>query len=192
MKKALVFTLMIAALFACATAISCGGGDEGEEKEPVAAETKEAEEEDTPTVKKTEAPEKKTPAAEATNEEEEEGEGESLEGVPIYPGANKIASGEWSGSEMPIPMIGSPTNPEDYGNVHYAMYEVDDPPNEVFDWYKDKMSGWKEEWTFSGGDSETGAAGFGVWTKDDGKTAAWVVVGEDQDVTSLVIMTGSQ
>ncbi|MDI6857707.1 MAG: hypothetical protein QME71_05275 [Dehalococcoidia bacterium] len=183
MKRGLAFVLIILALFAGALAVSCGGGD-GDEEEPVAAETREAAdaEEETPEAKPTKA----------EDGDKEDGEGEPLAGVPIYPGAKRVSSGEWSGSEMPIPMVGAPTDPEDYGKVTFAMYEVDDPPSDVFEWYKDKMGDWKEEWTFSGGDEDTGEAGVGVWTKDGGKTAAWVMVSEDDEVTSLVIATGTQ
>jgi hypothetical protein len=109
----------------------------------------------------------------------------------VYPGAEKITSVEWSGSDVPIPMIGAPKSPEDYANVKFGMYESDDPAQEVFDWYKNEMKGWNEEWTFSGG-AEEGAAGMGVWTKDDGKTAAWVLVGEEEEVTSLIILVGAE
>lgn len=183
MKRGLTFILIVFALFAGALAVSCGGGD-GDEKQPVAAETREADDQA-----------KETPAAKPTEPkdgDEEQDSGGPVQGVPIYPGAKRISSGEWSGSEMPIPMVGAPTNPEDYEKVTFAMYEVDDSPNDVFEWYKDKMSGWKEEWTFSGGDEDTGTAGIGVWTKDGGKTAAWVMVSEDGETTSLVIATGTQ
>jgi hypothetical protein len=33
---------------------------------------------------------------------------------------------------------------------------------------------------------------FGVWTKDDGKKAAWITVGEDGETTTLGIFFGSQ
>ena len=70
------------------------------------------------------------------------------------------------------------------------MYETDDSPDDVFNWYKDKMSGWKEEWIMSS--SGEGAGSIGVWSKDDGKTAGWVTVSEEGGKTSLTIMTGSQ
>jgi uncharacterized protein YgiB involved in biofilm formation len=70
------------------------------------------------------------------------------------------------------------------------MYETDDSPDEVFNWYKDKMSGWKEEWIMSS--SGEGAGSIGVWSKDDGKTTGWVTVGEEGGTTSLTIMAGSQ
>jgi len=186
LKRGLTFILIISVLFAGALAVSCGGGD-GDEEEPVAAETREADDDQEAPA---DAEEKETPAAKPT--QKEEGGEEPMEGVPVYPGAKKVSSGEWSGSEMAIPMVGAPTNPEDYDKVTFAMYEVDDPPNDVFEWYKDEMGGWKEEWSFSGGDEDTGAAGIGVWTKDGGKTAAWVMVSEDDEVTSLVIATGTQ
>jgi hypothetical protein len=70
------------------------------------------------------------------------------------------------------------------------MYETDDPSDTVFSWYKDKMSGWKEEWVMSS--SGEGGGSIGVWSKDDGKTSAWVTVSEESGKTSLTIMAGSQ
>ena len=182
MKKVIVLFLMVMALAAGAALVACGGGgddDKDGKATPAAQETKEGNGE-----------EEETPAAE-DGDEGNGGGGGSLEDVPIYPGAEKISSGEWSGSEALIPAIGEGENPSDFGIVKYGMYETDDPSDEVFDWYKDKMSGWKEEWTFAGG-GEDNAGGIGVWSKDDGKTAAWVVVGEEGGKTSLTIMTGTQ
>jgi hypothetical protein len=186
LKKVLVLFLIVMALVAGAAFVACGGGDD-EDKDgkttPVAQETKEAN-----------GGEEETPAVEPTEEEEDGGGGNgggSLADVPIYPGAKKVSSGEWSGSEAMIPAIGGNENPEDFGTIKYGMYETDDSPGDVFDWYKDKMSGWNEEWVFSSS-GEDGAGSVGIWSKDDGKTAAWIVVGEDGGTTSLTIMTGSQ
>ena len=185
MKKVIVLFLIVLTLAAGAALVACGGGDKNKEEKttPAAQETKEGNGgEDTPAAKE-------TPAAKATKEEGGGGGG-SLGDIPVYPGANKITSGEWSGSDAPIPAIGGGENPSDYGTVKYGMYETDDSPDEVFNWYKDKMSGWKEEWIMSS--SGEGAGSIGVWSKDDGKTAGWVTVSEDGGTTSLMIMTGSQ
>ena len=183
MKKILALFLIVMALVAGAALVACGGGDDKDKEEkatPVAQETKEGNGEE------------ETPAAKATKEEDGGGGngGGSLEDVPVYPGAKKITSGEWSGSDAPLPGIGGGENPSDYGTVKYGMYETDDSPEKVFDWYKDKMKGWKEEWVMSS--SGEGAGSIGVWSKDDGKTTAWVTVGEEGGTTSLTIMTGSQ
>ena len=179
MKKVLVLFLIVTALVAGAALVACGGGDDKDGKDtPVAQETKEGS-----------SGGEETPAAKATKEEGGGGGG-SLGDIPVYPGATKITSGEWSGSDAPIPAIGGGENPSDYGTVKYGMYETDDSPDDVFNWYKDKMSGWKEEWIMSS--SGEGAGSIGVWSKDDGKTAGWVTVSEEGGKTSLTIMTGSQ
>jgi len=168
LKKILALLLIVTALVAGAALVACGGGDDKDKDEkatPVAQETKEAENGDGDS-------------------------GGSLEDIPIYPGAKKVTSGEWSGADAPLPGIGGGENPSDYGTVKYGMYETDDSPDEVFNWYKDKMSGWKEEWIMSS--SGEGAGSIGVWSKDDGKTTGWVTVGEEGGTTSLTIMAGSQ
>jgi hypothetical protein len=181
-KRILALFLIVTALAAGAAFVACGGGDDKDKEEkatPVAQETKEGNGGE------------ETPAAEAT--EEDEGDGGSSGSVgdmPVYPGAKEVTSGEWSGSEAPIPGIGGGANPSDYGTVKYGMYETDDSPDDVFNWYKDKMSGWKEEWIMSS--SGEGAGSIGVWSKDDGKTSGWVTVSEEGGTTSLMIMTGSQ
>ena len=194
MKRILALFLIVTALAAGAAFVACGGGDDKDKEEkatPVAQETKEGNGgEETPAAEETPSG-KKTPAAEATKEDGGDGGSSGSVGdMPVYPGAKEVTSGEWSGSEAPIPGIGGGANPSDYGTVKYGMYETDDPPDTVFSWYKDKMSGWKEEWIMSS--SGEGAGSIGVWSKDDGKTSGWVTVSEDAGKTSLMIMTGSQ
>jgi hypothetical protein len=182
LKKVIVLFLIVMAVVAGAAFVACGGGGNKEEKAtPAAQETQEGNGGEA------------TPAAEATTEENGGGGngGGSLEDVPVYPGAKKVSSGQWSGSEAMIPAIGGGENPSDFGTINYGMYETNDAPDKVFDWYKDKMSGWKEEWTFSGGDTDNAGA-IGIWSKNDGKTAAWVMVSQEDSTTSLTIMTGSQ
>jgi hypothetical protein len=190
-KRILVFFLIVMALVASAAFVACGGGGKKEDKStPVAQETQAGNE--TPAAKATTSG-NKTPAAKATTATggTTGGSSDSLGDIPVYPGANKITSGEWAGADAPIPAIGGGENPSNFGTVKYGMYQTDDSPDTVFSWYKDKMSGWKEEWTFAGS-GEGNAGGIGVWSKDDGKTAAWVVVGEQDNQTSLTIMTGTQ
>jgi hypothetical protein len=182
LKKVIVLFLIVTALVAGAAFVACGGGDDKDKDgkdTPVAQETKEGNGGED------------TPAAKATKEDGGGGDsGGSVADVPVYPGAKKITSGEWAGSDAPIPGIGGGENPSDYGTVKYGMYETDDSPDEVFNWYKDEMSGWKEEWIMSS--SGEGAGSIGVWSKDDGKTTGWVTVSEEGGTTSLTIMTGSQ
>jgi hypothetical protein len=180
LKKVIVLFLIVMALVAGAALVACGGGgdkDKGDKTTPAAQETKEGNGGED------------TPAAKATKEDGGGGGG-SLGDIPVYPGATKVTSGEWSGADAPIPAIGGGENPSDYGTVKYGMYETDDSPDDVFNWYKDKMSGWKEEWIMSS--SGEGAGSIGVWSKDDGKTAGWVTVSEENGTTSLTIMTGTQ
>ena len=181
MKKVIVLFLIAMALATGAAFVACGGGgdkDKGDKTTPAAQETKEGNGGED------------TPAAKATKEDGGGDSGGSVADIPVYPGAKKITSGEWAGSDAPIPGIGGGENPSDFGTVKYGMYETDDSPDEVFNWYKDKMSGWKEEWIMSS--SGEGAGSIGVWSKDDGKTAGWVTVSEESGTTSLTIMTGSQ
>jgi len=186
LKKILALFLIVMALVAGAAFVACGGGgddDKDGKDTPAAQETKEGNGGE------------ETPAAKATKEEDGDGDGGdgggSLGDVPIYPGAEEVSSGEWSGSDALVPGMGSEVDPTAFDTVKYGMYETDDAPDEVFDWYKDEMSGWKEEWTFSSGGEED-AGSIGIWSKDDGKAAAWIVVAEEEGKTSLTIMTGGE
>jgi hypothetical protein len=192
LKKVIVLFLIVMTLAAGAALVACGGGDKNKEEKttPVAQETKAGNE--TPAAKATTSG-NKTPAAKATTATggTTGGSSDSLGDIPVYPGANKITSGEWSGADAPIPAMGGGENPSDFGTVKYGMYETDDGAETVYNWYKDKMSGWKEEWTY-GGTSDGSWSGIGIWSKDDGKTAAWITVSEEGGKTSLTIMTGTQ
>lgn len=179
MKKVWIYLLIVVALVAGAAFVACG--DDEEEAAPPAATT----EAEAPTEAETEEA-----VVEEEEEDEEEGRAEaSIADVPVYPGAKKIQSGEWSGGEAAIPMLGAPVEAEEYGTIEFAMFETGDSADDVFSFYKDEMGDWEELWTFSGG-GEEGMAGMGIWTKDDGKVAAWVVVGEEDGTTSLMIAVG--
>jgi hypothetical protein len=183
-KRSWICLLVVAAVVAGGAMVACGGGSDKEKATPTVQQQQE---------------EGSTPAAEATTAKSATSTPKSSGGssagsigdVPVYPGATKITSGEWSGSEGSIPAIGSDLNAGDYTNVQYAMYESNDSPQDILDWYKDKMSDWKDEGSFSGGSgSDMGA--FAAWSSDDGKVAAWITVGTSDDTTSLGIWVGSQ
>lgn len=181
MKKVWIYLLIVVALVAGAAFVACGGEEEEEAAPPAAATEAEA-----PTEAETEEA-----VVEEEEEEEEDGAVEaSIADVPVYPGAKKTQSGEWSGGEAAIPMLGAPIEAAEYGTIEFAMFETGDPANDVFSFYKDEMKDWEELWTFSGSGEE--AVGMGIWTKDEGKVAAWVVVGEEDDTTSLMIAVGHE
>ena len=188
MKKTLAFLLVALTLVAGAAFVACGGGDDkkenGDKTTPVAEETKQTDGEDTPAAKE-------TPAVKETKEADGGDSGGSLASVPVYPGADEVMTGESSGDEALIPTIGGGENSADFDKVKYGIYETDDSPDKVFEWYKDKMSGWKEERVLATS-GEEGAASIGIWSKDDGKTFAWIMTGADSGKTSLTIWTASR
>lgn len=187
MKRSVIYVLIALMLALGAAFVACGGGadkSDKEQAEPTVAEQQQ-DGQDTPAAEST--PEKKATAKSSSGGDS----GGSIGDVPVYPGANKTTGGEWSGSEAMIPAVGSDVDAGSYSTVQYAMYETSDGAQDVFEWYKDKMSDWKDEGSFSGG-SEGSVGAFGVWTKDDGKEAAWITVGEDSGTTTLGIFFGSQ
>jgi hypothetical protein len=168
---------------------ACGGGgdDEGEEngggegeKTPAATKTVEAEE--TPEVVETKTPE--------ANEPSGGGDGATLGDVPVYPGAEK--TGDFSGSDVPLPLLGEGLDTEEYKTSEWAVYETGDSVDDVAAFYKDKMpdNGWKEENWF---DTSMGdGVAWGGYTKNDGDNAAWVAISGSGDKTEIVIGTGSK
>jgi hypothetical protein len=190
LKRSILYVLIAMMLAFGAVFVACGGGGDNEKdnKEPTVAEQQQDgqdQQEDTPAAKAT-AEKKETPKSDSGGDS-----GGSIGDVPVYPGAKETTSGEWSGADAMIPAIGSDVDAGSYSTVQYAMYETSDGADKVFAWYKDKMSGWDDQGSFSGG-SEGSVGGFGVWTKDGGKKAAWVSIGEDSGTTTLGIFFGSQ
>lgn len=186
MKRLWTYALIALALVAGAAFVACGGGgndNKGNNAAPTAVETQGENQgggQATPTT-----------GAKATSTLGTSGSSSgSIGDIPVYPGAKKDSSGSYSGSNAMIPMIGSSVNATDYGTVQYGIYETSDSAQDVYNWYKDKMSGWKEEWSYSGG-SEGSAGAMAVWTKDNPKVAAWLIVGEDSGTTTLTIWYGS-
>jgi hypothetical protein len=183
-KRSWICLLTVLAIVASGALVACGGGSSKSNNNAA------------PTT----APQQQgsTPAAEATSTKQPTasssgssgGSAGSLSDVPVYPGATKVNSGEFSGSSASIPAIGSSLNAADYKHVAYGIYETDDSPQTVFDWYKSHMSGWTDEGSFSGGSGgDTGA--FAAWSKDSGKEAAWMTVGSSSGKTSLSIWVGT-
>lgn len=184
MKRSWICLLMLVAVLSGAALVGCGGGSSSKAT-ATAAPTK-SEGGSTPSGQATTAEQ----ATSAPTSSSGGGSSASLSDIPVYPGATKVTSGEFSGSNAGIPSLGSDINSSDYNHVAYAMYQTSDGAQTVFDWYKDKMSGWKDEGSYSGG-SEGSVAAFAAWSKDDGKTAAWISVGESEGQTSLSIWVGT-
>ena len=181
---------LIVLMLAIALAACGGGNDEegnggGEKETPAATKTVEAGE----TQEAAETP-KATETAEA--EQPSGGGGASLGDVPVYPGAEK--TGDYSGSDVPLPLLGEGLDTEEYKTSEWAVYETGDSVDDVAAFYKSKMpdNGWKEENWFDTSVLGGGAA-WGSYTRDNGDTAAWVVVGgSDDGKTQIVIGTGSK
>jgi hypothetical protein len=186
LKRSLLYVLIALMLALGAAFVACGGGSSKSNTEPTATAQQNNNQDNgnqgQPTANAT---------AKATAKPSSGSGSGSIDDVPVYPGANKQTSGEWSGSQAAIPAIGSDVNAADYTKVQYAMYETSDSAQDVLDWYKDKMSGWKDEGSFSGGSSGS-VGGFASWTKDSGKEAVWISIGEDSGTTTLGIFFGAQ
>ena len=190
MKRSVIYVLIALMLALGAALVACGGGDKSDKGQ--AQPTVEQQDNQDGQDQQEEPTAKATQEKQATAKSGSSGDsGGSIGDVPVYPGADEKTSGEWSGSEAAIPALGSGVDAASYTKVQYAMYETSDSASEVLDWYKDKMSDWKDEGSISGG-SEGSAGGFASWTKDDGKEAAWISVGEDSGTTTLGIFFGSQ
>ena len=173
-------TFGLCALLLALALAACGGG--GEEKATPSGGQQQA----TPAATKTtEAAE--TPAA---GEKPSNGGEVSLKDIPVYPGADKVA--DYSGTS-PIPLPGGEgPNAGEYSNVQWALYETGDSVDKVAKFYKDKMpdNGWHEEgWFDTSG--EGGGVALGSYTRDDGKTAAWVFTSGNEK-TEIIIGTGSR
>jgi hypothetical protein len=182
LKRSILYVLIAMMLAFGAAFVACGGGGKSskDQTQPTVAQQQDG-------GGSTPASQKETPASDNSGG----GSSGSIGDVPIYPGATKTTSGEWSGSNAAIPAIGSGVNAGDYKTVQYAMYETSDGADKVLSWYKDKMSSWSSQGSFSGGDTGS-VGGFASWTKDGGKKAAWISIGEDSGTTTLGIFYGSQ
>ena len=116
----------------------------------------------------------------------------SLNDIPVYPGATEVTRNQWSGADASIPVIGVEGSGAVYATAASTMYQTDDNPLVVFAWYKDKMSDWTEAHP-TGGDFSDPTLLSAAWTKDGGKTAAWIILANNDDGTaSLTLWAASQ
>ena len=167
---------------------ACGGGDDeegnggGDKETPAATKTAAA-----GTQEPGETP-KATKTAEA-GEPSGGGGGTTVSDLPVYPGAEK--TGEYSG-DYSLPLLGEDLDVEDYQDTGWAVYETSDSVEDVGDFYKGKMTdaGWTEEGWFDISLGE--GAAWGSYTKNDGDSAAWVVISGTEDKTEIVIGAGSK
>ena len=115
----------------------------------------------------------------------------SLNDVPVYPGASEVTRNQWSGADAAIPVIGAEGSGAVYATAASTMYDTDDNALVVFAWYKEKMSGWTEVHP-TGGDFSDPTMLSAAWTKDGGKTAAWIILANGDGATSLTLWAASQ
>ncbi len=172
--------LAVVVLLVGAVAFACDGGDDnGDENGDQPTEEATVEDGD-------DATEEPTPE----DGDDADGGGDSdevFEDVPIPDGAELTDSGSWSGT---IPFaVGADVDVETFTTVEFRVYEVDGSASDIIEFYRDNMGGWDEVMVFSGGLTDE-EGGFGVWTRDDGNTAAWIAAAETDGVTELTVIVG--
>jgi hypothetical protein len=183
LKRSFLCVLVVLALVLGAGMVACGGGgDKSNEESGQPTAEQQQDNGDNSNQEEAATPEEKSSDNKASG---------SFADVPLYPGVDEITTGEFSGSDAGIPGISGDLNPEDYSSVEYGLYETSDDPEDVYNWYKDNMDGWDEQGSFSGGsDGDYGA--YAIWSKDDGKTAAWITISMSDDLTNLGIWVATQ
>ncbi|MGD0114764.1 MAG: hypothetical protein ABSC13_02000 [Dehalococcoidia bacterium] len=138
------------------------------------------------------ASESATPLSQATATPKDNAASMSLNDVPVYPGATEVTRNQWSGADAAIPVIGTDGSGTVYGTAASTMYDTNDNALVVFAWYKEEMSGWTEVHP-TGGDFDDPTLLSAAWTKDGGKTAAWIILANNDDGTaSLTLWAASQ
>jgi len=116
--------------------------------------------------------------------------------VPLYPAATiEVNSGaEASGTVLAgtaaAPPAGFGVDVKSYSSVGLAVFQTSDSPAQVLDWYKSHMTGWQEHWSsVTGGSADQQASA--IWTKDNGKEAAWMAANTQGGRTDLHLWFGS-
>jgi hypothetical protein len=177
LRFVLVLTAIVAAAF-LVLAVACGGD---EEESPKASPTA--------TAAKTPTAATKTPAAGETPEKTPAGGAGEVPSIATYPGASEVFTGTFdTGGTFPFPLSPDiPVDPEEFGNVQYTVYQTSDSSDKVVDFYEKEFKGWKNEGSFAmeGMDGEVM-----MWSKDDGKVAAWMGIFGEEGGASFVIATG--
>ena len=184
MKRSILYVLIASMLALGAAFVACGGGSKKSNNEQVQPTTQQQD-----NGQNQNQQEQATPAAKATATSGGSSSGNFAD-VPIYPGATEVTSGQWSGSDAGIIPSGD-LDPSKYQNMQYAMYESNDSPDDVYNWYKDNMDGWDLKESFAGGSGGDYGA-YALWSKDNDATVAWLTVGTSGDVTNLGIWVGTQ
>ena len=162
MKKLLLLLLVVALVLGCNGLIACGSY----EKE--AAESRETEEE-----------------TKETEEEEEAGtvsagDGLTWKDMPVYSGAREIAKGAWA-----IP----PADEEDWSEVEWRYYEVNDSSGDVTKFYKSEMpeNGWDEiMWM------DAGEMSWAFYQKNNEQDGAMIWVTADNGNAIIAMMRATE
>jgi hypothetical protein len=159
-KISLMF--MVIAVLALVVVGACGG-DNGEAKTTTAKTT-------APTTAATTAPQSTQPS----NGGNGGGGGLTWNDMPIYGGADHIEK---------FTMSFSPDEAE-YSEFEWRYYETSADPEDVVDFYKDKMpdNGWDEVWWMDAGD-----VAYAMYTKNNENDAAvvWIASEEGKTVIGL-------
>jgi hypothetical protein len=168
-RKRTVIALGMAVVVVALLAVACGDEEEGPAATPPAAVQ--------------ETPEGPPPV--------EAGE---LPSIPVYPGAEEIYSGTFTGAgDFPVPIADDGgLEPEDYGTVQYTTYEISDSPEKVLDFYKREFEGWEEEGTFAVEELRRKGEVV-VWSKDNENIAVWLSAWEArhrEGTTEIIVAVG--
>lgn len=180
LRRFLAPLLVVVAVALFTIVAACGDdGEDGSTSTPQASET---------------PSDGRTPEATATPQGSDgNGDGaadEAFGDVPVPSGASETESGNFNGS-IPgfVPGAGG-LDQEGFSSLQFKSYELDDSPADILDFYRERMDDWDEAFTFGGGvDGEEGS--LGLWTREDGDIALWVVASRDNGTTELVVVLGS-
>jgi hypothetical protein len=124
-----------------------------------------------------------------TEDSDDGSSGSSSGDIPVPDGASEQGSGTYSGSQIPFVVPNADFDADAYGEVEWTLYELDDSPSDVIEFYRDEFGDWDEVFSgFAGSDGEEG--GYGVWTSDDGNTAVWLGVSASGGSTQLTLVVG--
>ena len=162
MKKFISIILMLVLMASCVTMVACGGGDDDGDLPgfPTADSSPDA---------------RPSPADTAGTSGDF-----TWDDIPVYPGADREE--EFSMS------MGGGGEYGDFERIEYRYYSTGDDPDEVGDFYKDKMpdKGWTEVMIM-----DMGEVSFGYWEKDGGDTGAYIGAAEDDGDTMLWMWRGT-
>ncbi len=180
MTRSLRVWLAVIALLTGAVLLACSGGDNGDDNGDGNGDS----EQPTATL------EVADPDGDGTGNGDVGPSGDTLDDVPLPSGAKETASGSFSSTEIPFFVPDQDFDAGAYTSIDFTQYEVDDSPDTVIAFYKDKLGSWDEVFVFSS-DSDGEETGFGVWTRDDDRRVVWVAASTVDGVTELMVIVGS-